>query len=174
MILNSNTFCHQMIEDQVQVGDLVIDATTGNGNNTRFLASRVGSEGIVFSYHQSQQAANDTAASLLLTGLNERVIVYNSSFASQAQVPEHFKKQRASLAIFDYSSDADNQNQLEINYLNGIQRALNLLKHQGLLLVKFNTVPNDWEAFIDSLFAEDYQQARYQTNEITTFLIERI
>ena len=46
-------------EEVIEPGDIVIDATCGNGHDTKFLADAVGSEGTVFSFDiQAQAIAN--------------------------------------------------------------------------------------------------------------------
>ena len=70
MIPSIETLAHQLIEQTVKVGDIVIDGTTANGINTRFLATRVGKSGKVLSYTATKDNANATAASLFMSGLS--------------------------------------------------------------------------------------------------------
>ncbi len=55
---------HSLVKRVVQVGDIVVDATVGNGHDTRFLAECVGPRGSVFGF-DIQQLALDTTAYLL-------------------------------------------------------------------------------------------------------------
>ena len=41
---------HMLLEKHIKVGDTVIDATCGNGHDTLFLATLVGTTGIVHAY----------------------------------------------------------------------------------------------------------------------------
>jgi methylase of polypeptide subunit release factors len=50
---------HLLLKNHISIGDLVIDATCGNGFDTLFLASLVGSTGIVHAYDIQEQAINN-------------------------------------------------------------------------------------------------------------------
>ena len=43
-------WCHHWIQNQVREGDVCIDATVGNGNDTELLCSLVGAEGKVYGF----------------------------------------------------------------------------------------------------------------------------
>jgi len=173
MIPNSQAFSHELIEETVKVGDIVIDGTTSNGSNTRFLATRIGKSGQVISYTTTKDNANATAASLFMSGLLERVTLLSKNIDEQF-ITELGSNNQVSLAIFDYSEDAQNENNLPLDYLNQVNHVLPRLTHGGLLIIKFNHQPNSWHNFSDSLLSADYKQACYLTENITTYLIERI
>lgn len=42
--------CHNLMRQWLQAGDIVVDATAGNGKDTLFLANQVGQEGIVVGF----------------------------------------------------------------------------------------------------------------------------
>lgn len=67
-----------MIAGAVQAGDIVVDATAGNGHDTLFLARLVGSEGHVFSFDIQQSALKQTAGILEIEGLSSRVSLIRS------------------------------------------------------------------------------------------------
>lgn len=54
-------------------GDIAVDATAGNGNDTLFLARAVGQAGKVYSFDIQKDALRKTYARLLDAGLAERV-----------------------------------------------------------------------------------------------------
>jgi SAM-dependent methyltransferase len=70
---NSLTQSHVYIERFVEEGDLVIDATAGNGNDTVLLAKLVGQTGHVFSFDVQQIALDRTGEKLVSLGLQDRV-----------------------------------------------------------------------------------------------------
>ena len=39
-----------LLEDVISEGDIVIDATMGNGYDTKYLAEKVGESGVVYSF----------------------------------------------------------------------------------------------------------------------------
>ena len=60
--LQGYLFCHLYVKKIVQPGDVVIDATTGNGYDTCFLANLVGKNGLVFGFDIQEQAIDNTLA----------------------------------------------------------------------------------------------------------------
>lgn len=173
MIPTTQTFIHQLIEQAVHVGDIVVDATTANGINTRFLATRVGNTGRVISYTTTKDNANATAASLFMSGLSERVTLLSKTIDRQF-IAELGLQNQARIVIFDYSSDAENSHDRPDDYLDQIDRVIPRLTHGGLLIIKFDDVPENWSVYSQSLLTADFQQATYKTNTTQTYLIERI
>lgn len=76
-IPNSLTQSHQYIERFVEQGDVVIDATAGNGNDTAFLAKLVGENGRVFSFDVQKIAIDRTRDRISSLGLADRVELIN-------------------------------------------------------------------------------------------------
>ncbi|MBT7768024.1 MAG: methyltransferase domain-containing protein, partial [Bdellovibrionales bacterium] len=58
------TLAHQILSQKVNVGDIVIDATTGNGNDTLLLARKVGATGRVFGFDIQPKAITATTKRL--------------------------------------------------------------------------------------------------------------
>ncbi|MGB2509901.1 SAM-dependent methyltransferase [Leuconostoc suionicum] len=173
MILTSNTFTHQLIEQTVRINDIVLDGTTANGINTRFLATRVGNAGKVLSYATTKDNANAAAASLFMSGLSDRVTLLGKTLDNQF-INELGLQNQISFAIFDYSDDAKNVNDRPTDYLQQISYVLPLLTHGGLLIVKFEQVPEAWLEYKNNLLEADYSQASYVTRFVQTDVIERI
>ncbi|WP_220740070.1 SAM-dependent methyltransferase [Leuconostoc miyukkimchii] len=173
MIPTTQTFVHQLIEQSVHVGDTVIDGTTANGTNTRFLATRVGSTGHVLSYAATKDNANATATSLFMSGLSDRVSILGKRIDDQFNT-ELDRQKQARIALFDYSSDAQNNHDVPINYTKQLDIVLPRLTHGGLLIVKFDTLPSDWRNYTNNLMIGDFNQAAYTTQTVQAFVIERI
>ena len=77
VIKNSLTQSHRIIESIVERGDLAVDATAGNGNDTVFLAGLVGEQGRVFSFDIQEKALNSTEKKLIDRQLRGRVELIN-------------------------------------------------------------------------------------------------
>ncbi|GCF93150.1 rRNA methyltransferase [Enterococcus florum] len=60
MLQTALQFSHTLLQEVVQQGDQVIDATIGNGYDTRFLAELVGETGHVYGYDVQEQARQAT------------------------------------------------------------------------------------------------------------------
>ncbi|MDF2985581.1 MAG: putative rRNA methylase [Eubacterium sp.] len=73
ILKNSLNQSHQIVSSIVEKGDLVIDATAGNGNDTVFLAGLIGKEGSVYSFDIQQSALNATQQKLMEKQLDDKV-----------------------------------------------------------------------------------------------------
>lgn len=69
-------FSHSLLKKAVQPGDIVVDATIGNGNDTVFLADLVGETGIVYGFDIQKQAIESTLNRLELKNMAERVQLF--------------------------------------------------------------------------------------------------
>lgn len=72
LLSNSLEISHELVSRVVSKGDMVVDATMGNGNDTLFLAKLVGEEGKVFAFDIQESAVSNTGRRLKETGLSER------------------------------------------------------------------------------------------------------
>lgn len=70
------------LNEYLNPGDLAIDATIHHGDVTRFLASRVGDTGKLLAFSAKKDEIDDVAASLFLSGLNDRVDLINKDFST--------------------------------------------------------------------------------------------
>lgn len=57
-------FSKELLERACQKGDIVIDATMGNGHDTRYLADLVGRDGQVFAFDVQKEAIEQTSKRL--------------------------------------------------------------------------------------------------------------
>lgn len=174
-IPTSNSFVHYIMENAVKVGDFVVDATTTNGINTRFLASRVGNEGEVISYAESKENANALAASLFMSGLEKRVAIIGKKY--DYNLKKTYPKTHFALGIWDYSKDAEGTLAVDLAELvKNLDDFLVLLNHGGLAIIKLDKQLADDKLtnYLDELFVDDYKTAVYLTDETKTFLISRI
>lgn len=73
LLENALTFSHTLLSNTINQGDIVIDATVGNGKDTVLLAKLVGSLGKVYGFDVQKQAIQTTKEKLLLTGLLPQV-----------------------------------------------------------------------------------------------------
>lgn len=71
--LSLTALAQQHLSEVIQTGDIVVDATVGNGEDTLFLARSVGEHGRVFGFDIQTQALRIAAEKLKLKGLSARV-----------------------------------------------------------------------------------------------------
>jgi predicted methyltransferase len=69
-------FARKLLETAVSPGDIVVDATLGNGHDTLFLAHLVGADGHVFGFDIQKDAIMSTANRLEEQKLLERVTLF--------------------------------------------------------------------------------------------------
>src|SRR3712207_586497 len=62
-----------LLEDIIELGDIVIDATMGNGYDTKYLAEKVGENGLVYSFDVQEEAIKSTRKKLEKSQLIDRV-----------------------------------------------------------------------------------------------------
>ena len=74
IIKNSLIQSHNIIENLLQKGDVVIDATCGNGNDTCILAEIVGEEGKVYSFDIQEIAIKIAQKRIKEKGFDDRVV----------------------------------------------------------------------------------------------------
>ncbi len=70
---------HLLIQQYLKEGDLAIDATCGNGKDTRLLAELTGETGHVWAFDIQDFAIQRTGERLKEAGLSDRVTLINSS-----------------------------------------------------------------------------------------------
>lgn len=75
------TYAHKLAESRIRKGDIAIDATLGNGNDTAFLAEQVGQNGMVYGFDIVPKAVRMTSERLQELGLADRVQCFLHSHA---------------------------------------------------------------------------------------------
>lgn len=88
LLLSALEFSHKLLKETVREGDVVIDATVGNGNETVLLATLVGRYGKVIGFDVQKQAIENTKQKLLLTGLSQQVTLYHQGHETIPDVLE--------------------------------------------------------------------------------------
>ncbi|MGX7245362.1 class I SAM-dependent methyltransferase [Enterococcus quebecensis] len=73
MLQTALRFSHTLLKEVTQEGNIVVDATMGNGNDTAFLAELVGSTGYVYAFDVQEQALINTEKKLTELGLRDQV-----------------------------------------------------------------------------------------------------
>ncbi|MBU6143773.1 MAG: methyltransferase domain-containing protein [Betaproteobacteria bacterium] len=78
----------QIVGGSLREGDVVVDATAGNGHDTQFLAGCVGETGRVLVFDVQEAAMRSTRERLREAGLDERVEFHLTSHARMAEFAE--------------------------------------------------------------------------------------
>ncbi|PFN96431.1 16S rRNA (cytosine(1402)-N(4))-methyltransferase [Bacillus sp. AFS076308] len=87
-------FAKSLLKKAVKPGDIVVDATLGNGHDTLFLAELVGELGKVYGFDVQQEAINATKKRLTEHHLTDRVSIFHAGHEQvfvKIPVEEHGK-----------------------------------------------------------------------------------
>lgn len=82
------TYVHLLLQAHLRQGDVAIDATVGNGNDTLVLASLVGPSGIVIGFDVQQIALDVAAAKLASAGHSATLLLSGHEHMEQC-LPTH-------------------------------------------------------------------------------------
>ena len=126
---------HHFIEDHVQTGDICIDATMGNGNDTALLSKLVGEEGRVIAFDIQQMALNNTAKKLIEEECPKN---YQLVLESHEKMGDYAKEATVSCITFNlgYLPGGDHAKATKgESSIFAIETGLGLLKKKGLMTV---------------------------------------
>ncbi len=130
---------HDLISETVESGDVVIDATVGNGHDTLFLAELVGPDGRVIGFDIQQQALNDTLSRLEQIGFAQRAKLLNISHEQLLEgISQAFGGRCARAIMFNlcYLPGGDKQLTTRAeSSLQAMRQALELLCEDAILSV---------------------------------------
>ena len=126
------------IEDVISNGDIVIDATMGNGYDTKYLAEKVGENGFVYSFDIQEEAIKSTNKKLEKANLLDRVKLILDGHENM----ENYVKEEVSCVLFNlgYLPRADhNVITRPDTTLKAIKSSLKLLKPHGVVSIAIYT-----------------------------------
>ncbi len=123
-----------VLREAVQKGDTVIDATMGNGHDTLYLCELVGAEGHVIAFDIQPDAVESTRRRLTEAGMMDRATLYckGHQYMDEAGV------QNVSAIVFNLGWLPGGNKEITTLWettREALEKALNLLKPQGVLLL---------------------------------------
>ncbi|TLS39036.1 class I SAM-dependent methyltransferase [Pseudalkalibacillus caeni] len=104
-------FARFLLDEFLQEGDTAVDATCGNGNDTLYLAKKVGKSGSIFGFDIQEQAIENTGKKLREHNENNQVTLVHASHASiKAEIPEvHHGRVKAAIFNLGYLPGGDKE-----------------------------------------------------------------
>ena len=129
------SWVHHFLEDHVQPGDVCIDATMGNGNDTELLSRLVGADGRVIAFDIQQMALDNTKEKMIKEACPEN---YELVLASHETMGTYAKENTVSCITFNlgYLPGGDHGKATKgESSIRAIEIGLNLLKKKGLMTV---------------------------------------
>jgi tRNA1(Val) A37 N6-methylase TrmN6 len=127
---------HSWLQNYLRNGDIVIDATAGNGFDTLFLAQHIGSEGLVYSFDIQKEALNNTQQRLIDAGLINRIQLIHANHANLNQYisANHYQKIRAMMFNLGYLPKGNKQIiTLTNSTITALNHSLEWLAHKSYL-----------------------------------------
>ncbi len=129
------SWVHHFLEDHVQPGDICIDATMGNGNDTALLSKLVGKKGKVIAFDIQQMALDNTLIKLQKEECPEN---YELMLASHEKMGEYAEENTVSCITFNlgYLPGGDHAKATKSDSsIKAIETGLSLLRKKGLMTV---------------------------------------
>lgn len=126
-------WCHHFIREHVKEGDLCIDATAGNGNDTELLCQLVGESGKVWAFDIQNQAVENTKKRLAQAGLDDRAEVLQESHTAMANYADEAS---ISCIVFNFGYLPGGDHNLATKKetsITAIYEGLRLLKKDGIM-----------------------------------------
>ena len=129
------SWVHHFLEDHVQPGDLCIDATMGNGNDTALLSKLAGEQGTVIAFDIQQLALDNTKQKLCKEQCPEN---YELVLSSHECMGDYAQEETVSCITFNlgYLPGGDHTKATKgESSIRAIETGLSLLKKKGLMTV---------------------------------------
>lgn len=127
-----------LLEDVINEGDIVIDATMGNGYDTKYLAEKVGENGFVYSFDVQEEAIKSTKKRLEKAGLIDRV----NLILDGHQNMDMYVNKEVSCVMFNLGYLPRAKHQVITKpetTLEAIKKSLDLLKPNGVVSIAIYT-----------------------------------
>ncbi len=107
MLQTALHFSHTLLEEILQPGDHVIDATMGNGYDTLFMAEKIGRTGRVYSFDIQQDALLSTKSKLAEQQLSDRVSLFLQGHETLGSVIDETRTLKAGIFNLGYLPHSD-------------------------------------------------------------------
>ncbi|MDU3336575.1 class I SAM-dependent methyltransferase [Paraclostridium bifermentans] len=127
-----------LLEDVINEGDIVIDATMGNGYDTKYLAEKVGESGLVYSFDVQEEAIKSTKKRLEKAELIDRV----NLILDGHQNMDRYVNEEVSCVMFNLGYLPRAKHQVITKpetTLEAIKKSLELLKPNGVVSIAIYT-----------------------------------
>lgn len=125
-------YCHRFLEMHLRPGDVCVDATAGNGNDTEFLCRICGENGRVYAFDIQAEAIANTEERLKRCGLEKRAVLIRDGHERMGE----YVKESVSAIIFNfgYLPGMDHSIATKPNTsVRAIEEGLKLLQPDGVM-----------------------------------------
>lgn len=162
-------FSHELLDECIDLGDSVVDATMGNGHDTLFLAQLVGSDGHVYAFDIQEKAIESTQQKLKDQHIKHVSLIKDGHEKVLEHLPTHTKI-KAAIFNLGYLPHGDKSiTTTSQTTITAITSLLNILEEKGrIVLVLYSghdegmCEKKDVLAFTQLLPQETYSVLTYQ------------
>jgi SAM-dependent methyltransferase len=136
MMENALSYVGRRLRSVVALGDVVVDATVGNGHDTLLLAELVGENGVVYGFDVQSAALENTRQVLASSAAVIRLLHAGHQDILQHVAPEHHGNIAAVVFNLGYLPGGDKSitTMVETTVL-AIQRSVELLRQGGIITI---------------------------------------
>lgn len=137
-LINATHLAKTILNNAISIGDIVIDATVGNGHDTEYLANRVGKKGKVYGFDIQELAINNTKDKLEKIGLSKSVNLILDGHENM----DLYIKEDISCAVFNLGYLPKGDHSLTTKpktTVLAIEKALRILKKNGVISITMYT-----------------------------------
>lgn len=134
LFTNAVNLSKSLSKEKVQEGDIVIDATMGNGNDTAFLCDLVGSSGRVYAFDIQEEAIKNTYKRLLKMGFEERAKLIHDGHEN---IDSHVRE-GVSFIIYNLGYLPKGNHEIttkSITTIQSLEKSLEVLNDNGLIVI---------------------------------------
>lgn len=130
-------YAHHLLETNIEVGDTVIDATCGNGNDTAFLANLVGESGHVYAFDVQEVAIATSKEKTKALGLSNITYILDSHANIDTHLPNDLQGTLAG-AVFNLGYLPRSDKQIitkSASTIMAIEKIITYLKVGGIIVI---------------------------------------
>ena len=155
--MKSTQLAHRLIKAKLFGGEIVVDATAGNGHDTLFLANLVGHNGTVYAFDVQKEAIENTHVKVAEAGHSSVLRLVNSGHEKMREsvLPEHHETIKVIMFNLGYLPGGDRSiTTLKETTLEAINQGLELLAPGGIMTIV--CYPGHDEGKVESTLVDDY------------------
>ena len=131
-------YAKKLLEMTITSGDVVVDATLGNGHDTLFIANLVGESGRVYGFDLQEDAIRTSIERLNQHGMTDRVTIFHSGHEQLSKLlpAEHQGKVKAAIFNLGYlpGSDKSIVTKPETT-ISAIEQLLEIMIPEGIIIL---------------------------------------
>jgi len=125
---------HNWLKQNIQSGDIVVDATLGNGHDALFLANCIGSKGKIFGFDVQQQAIDESQLRLLDCGCEKAFFLLGHQHLNTTLPPELKGKVKAFTFNLGWLPGGDKNITTQVTTtIDALSQALTWLSTNGII-----------------------------------------